>query len=807
MDKRQLDALAGKTGAAVPLEGYRGVCDAMKIEALGFWLDDDLTILWASNWFYQKAGYTENEFCRQFSSLRQYYMAYPKEFRYIKCHLEEAAAGRLSDVELTVPIPVKEDRVVWGRMTATFSGMRSDGRMECRAFYKAIDSEFQNILKENYHLKEAAGYFKWVLDEYSGNAYIADMENYELRYINRAASETLQLPVEKVVGRKCYEVIQNLNEPCPFCTNHCLNKDGFYEWEYYNPFLKRSYMLKDRIIEWEGRECRLELSLDNFSPQYKLEKMDRERDAIMRTIPGGFARVDARDGKTVIWYGGDFLHMIGYTKEQFEKELHFQCTYIHPDDLPRATEMMNHSKETQMPTTAEGRILTRDGTQKVLTMTFCYVSAENSWDGIESFYSVGIDITKEREVQEQQRNALEEAYQVARVANAAKTNFLSSMSHDIRTPMNAIMGMAAIAQANLDSPEKIEDCLDKINTSGRHLLSLISDVLDMSKIESGKVSLAPAKVNLSNLIREVMDVCRPLINEKHQIFQMKIGRMRHENVITDGDRLRQVLMNLLSNAIKYTHKGGEITLKINERNSLVPNKCQYEFICSDNGIGISKEFLPYIFDAFARADDSRISRIQGTGLGMAITENIVRMMNGTIDVKSEEGVGSTFTVSIPMDICEEEESRSSRLSKVTETETAVEKKKDGLFGRKVLLAEDNDINREIVEELLQMHHMIVDSTENGKMVKEAFEASAPGDYCAILMDIQMPVMNGYDAAAAIRKLPREDARTIPIIALTANAFTTDAVKARSAGMNDHLAKPVEIERLLEVLQKWIGQPV
>ena len=314
MDKRQLDALAGKTGAAVPLEGYRGVCDAMKIEALGFWLDDDLTILWASNWFYQKAGYTENEFCRQFSSLRQYYMAYPKEFRYIKCHLEEAAAGRLSDVELTVPIPVKEDRVVWGRMTATFSGMRSDGRMECHAFYKAIDSEFQNILKENYHLKEAAGYFKWVLDEYSGNAYIADMENYELRYINRAASETLQLPVEKVVGRKCYEVIQNLNAPCPFCTNHCLNKDGFYEWEYYNPFLKRSYMLKDRIIEWEGRECRLELSLDNFSPQYKLEKMDRERDAIMRTIPEGFARVDARDGKTVIWYGGDFLHMIGYTK-------------------------------------------------------------------------------------------------------------------------------------------------------------------------------------------------------------------------------------------------------------------------------------------------------------------------------------------------------------------------------------------------------------------------------------------------------------------------------------------------------------
>ena len=192
---------------------------------------------------------------------------------------------------------------------------------------------------------------------------------------------------------------------------------------------------------------------------------------------------------------------------------------------------------------------------------------------------------------------------------------------------------------------------------------------------------------------------------------------------------------------------------------------------------------------------------------MAITENIVRMMNGTIDVKSEEGVGSTFTVSIPMDICQEKEALSGSYQE-TDAETAGEdKKKTGFLGRKVLLAEDNDINREIVEELLQMHHMIVDSTENGQLVKEAFEASAPGDYCAILMDIQMPVMNGYDAAAAIRKLPREDARTIPIIALTANAFTSDAMKARNAGMNDHLAKPVEVERLLEVLQKWIGQPV
>lgn len=796
----------------------------------------------------------------------------------------------------------------------------------CCAYCSEIDSDSLRMAEENKRLKEAAGYFKWVLDEYSGNAYVADMESYELLYINRTSSESLQLPIEKAVGRKCYEVIQNRTTPCPFCNNNCLKRDKFYEWEFYNPFLRRSYMLKDRVINWEGRRCRLELSIDNYSSEYKLQKMDREREAILRTVPGGFVRVDARDGKTAIWYGGDFLHMIGYTKEQFEKELHSRCSYLHQDDRNRVSKIMRLSKETGMPTAAEGRIITHDGTQKILTMTFCYVGAENSWDDIESYYSVGIDITKERELQEKQRCALEEAYQAARVANAAKTNFLSSMSHDIRTPMNAIMGMTAIAQANLESPEKVGNCLDKINTSSRHLLSLINDVLDMSKIESGKVSLTRSKVNLPDMLQKIMVMCRPLVDEKQQVFQMRIGRVCHENVITDGDRLCQVLMNLLSNAIKYTQKGGSINLRINEWHSLFQNKRRYEFICTDNGIGISEDFLPHIFDAFSRADASEISRIQGTGLGMAITENIVRMMNGTIDVMSEEGKGSVFTVSIPLEICEEEKAEGRELSgrpvllvdddkaacenagllleelgilgdhalsveeavhhissahqegkdyfavildmdkfgtqaitgireklrkdtpvmiassydssaaeeedlrsganafitkplfksrllrilrmflpvnKGADTETGINEKTTNLFGKKVLLAEDNDINREIVEELLRMHHIMVDSVENGLLAKETYEASLPGEYCAILMDIQMPVMNGYDATTAIRGLDRSDAQTIPIIALTANAFTSDAAKARSIGMNDHLAKPIEIERLLEVLHKWV----
>lgn len=659
--------------------------------------------------------------------------------------------------------------------------------------------------------------FKWLLDEYAGNVYVADMESYELLYLNRIGCETLGLPVKKILGRKCYEVIQHRDSPCPFCNNNCLSETGFYKWEYYNPVLGRTFLIKNRIISWEGHRARLELSHDDFSSEYRLQKRERDRDAIIRTIPGGFARVDARDMRTILWYSGGFLELIGYTKEQFEVELHSQANYVHPDDIGRASEIMENSRRTGENTVVEGRIITRDGTVKILTMTYSYVSAEDSWDGIESFYSVGIDMTKIREEQERQRIALEDAYQTARVANSAKTNFMSSMSHDIRTPMNAILGMTAIARANLNHSEKLDDCLNKIDISGKHLLNLINEVLDMSRIESGKINLTLVELNLPDLIRRIMEICRPLALEKNQQFQINTGHLQHENVIADGERLQQVLVNILSNAIKYTHDGGTIILEINELLSTGLDKRQYEFVCIDNGIGISSEFMPCIFEPFARAEDPRISKLQGTGLGMSISENIVHMMNGTINVESELGKGSKFIVSLPLCVCGREKIRGDGLKgtalpladKTCGTEETAAELTDELGmqrrldGKRVLLAEDNDINREIAIELLQMQGVIVESVENGKQAVEAFKKSEPGEYDAILMDIQMPVMNGYDAVIAIRALERSDARKIPIIALTANAFTVDAAKARSVGMNDHVAKPIDIEYLIKTLQRWI----
>lgn len=778
-------------------------------------------------------------------------------------------------------------------------------------------------------LEKKAGYFKWMLDEYVGNVYVCDMDTYELLYLNQNACETLGFPIEKVLGRKCYEVIQGRTSPCPFCTNDRITEDEFYEWEFFNPVLDHKFMIKNRVIDWEGHRARLELSHDDDSMEYKIAKKNRERSAILRTIPGGFARLDARDMRTVLWYEGDFLRLIGYTKDQFINELNSQCTYVHPDDLERAISVMQESKATGHDTTMETRIITRDEKVRILTMTFSYVSSEESWDGIESFYSVGIDITKDREEQARQRKALEDACQAAQVASAAKSNFLSSMSHDIRTPMNAIMGMAAIARANLNSPGKVHDCLNKIGTSGKHLLSLINEVLDMSKIESGKIDLALEQVNLPGILQDVMDMCGPLITEKRQQFQISIGQVQHEDVIADGDRLQQILMNLLSNAIKYTHEEGTITLRISEQPSQTHGKSQYEFTCIDSGIGMSPEYLSHIFEPFSRAEDPRISKLQGIGLGMTITENVVRMMNGTIQVESKLGKGSKFTVSVPMEWCGQEESLRDELlglpvlvvdddqitcenaaallnelgmrgywvmsgreaigriaaahdqkddffavildwvmpdmngletvrvireklgddvpiiiisaydysdieeefisagadafitkplfkSKMLQVlqlfissgesdavHAADEKKAPEFYGKRILLAEDNEVNREIVIELLRVHDISVDAAENGRQALEMFDTSDPGTYHAILMDIQMPVLNGYGAAAGIRSLKRSDAQSIPIIALTADAFADDIARSQKAGMNDHIAKPVDVNYLLETLHKWM----
>lgn len=527
------------------------------------------------------------------------------------------------------------------------------------------------------------------------------------------------------------------------------------------------------------------------------------------------------------------------------------------------------------------------------------------------------------------KQALQAAFEAANMANNAKTDFLSRMSHDIRTPMNAIIGMTAIAAAHIDDKERVIDSLEKITSSSKHLLGLINEILDMSKIESGKLELSEEEFNLPELIDSMLTIVKPLVKEKNHNLDIRIQDLKHENVIGDSLRIQQVFVNIMSNAVKYTPDYGNISVTIKEKKENQHTVGCYEFTFEDNGIGMTPEYLEHIFDPFERAKDTRINKIQGTGLGMAITKNIVRLMNGNIQVESKLGEGSKFIVTIYLKLCEETatsddelrglsvlvtdddqiacESTCSMLADigmdgewVLSGQEAVDKvskrheigedyfaivldwKMDGMdgietartirqkvgnipiivlsaydwseiedeakeagvdaflpkpifksgltkvfkkivngndvhneeiginnvsshdySGKRILLVEDNELNREIATEILQMTGIRVEEAENGQEAVEKMKKVEEGYYDLIFMDIQMPVMNGYEATRAIRMLKRNDVEKIPILAMTANAFAEDIRDAKDAGMNEHLSKPLELKVLVNTLEKWL----
>ena len=535
-------------------------------------------------------------------------------------------------------------------------------------------------------------------------------------------------------------------------------------------------------------------------------------------------------------------------------------------------------------------------------------------------------IKKER----QQEMALQAAFDAAEAANRAKTEFLSNMSHDIRTPMNGIIGMTAIAAAHIDDRERVQDCLKKTTQASKHLLSLINEVLDMSKIESGKVDLVEEEFNLSDLVENLLTMTSAQIKEHHHELAVNISGVTHEAVVGDSLRIQKVFTNLMGNAVKYTPDGGKIRLTISEKPSMQSKVGCFEVIFEDNGIGMSEEFLDQVFVPFTRSNDERVNKVQGTGLGMAISRNIVRMMGGDIKVESKLGVGSRFTVTmylklqdtaqdrydkfldlhvlvadddemslesccgmlndlgmkaegvsggaetvekvvgrhrenrdyfaciidwkmpdmdgiattrairqavgrdVPIIIISaydwsdiEQEARSaganafiskplfrSRLVKTFRSlvggeEPAEEEKpfvaleEMDLTGGRVLLVEDNELNAEIAMEILKMTGLTVERVEDGIEAVDTLAECEDGRYDMIFMDIQMPRMNGYDATRAIRAMDRNYCRQVPIVAMTANAFAEDVHAAKTVGMNEHIAKPLDLNTLAKILKKWI----
>lgn len=526
---------------------------------------------------------------------------------------------------------------------------------------------------------------------------------------------------------------------------------------------------------------------------------------------------------------------------------------------------------------------------------------------------------------------LEEALKAAEAANQAKSSFLSSMSHDIRTPMNAIMGMTSIGLSHIDEKARVHDCLLKIQTASTHLMSLVNDVLDMSRIDSGRLTLNEEVFSLPDLIHDIAVIVRPQAAQKNQKLQIEIGQIHEESLMGDSLRLRQILVNIIGNAVKYTLEDGEITVRFAQRLVEAEDSGQkaektvwLDFWCEDNGIGMDEDFLKRIFVPFERVNNSTINKIEGTGLGMAIVKNLVDRMDGQIEVESEEGVGSSFHVGVPMAVDWKSrtqpelpvgesilvvESREDRIAQITDylktgglvpvhkrtgldavtwmTEAQYEERmpcamllgqeledmqvlelathirqlagrtfpillvseadwaqieyqavrsgvnafvpcplfKSRLLGTlsdlisglnedenayagkdvdysayHILLVEDIELNQEIAVEMLSITGVQVETADNGAQAVEIFEASEEGHFDLIFMDIQMPVMDGYEATRRIRKLPRKDAESVWIVAMTANAFVEDIRLSREAGMNDHCSKPIDPERLQDIMR-------
>ncbi|MBR3405037.1 MAG: response regulator [Firmicutes bacterium] len=376
----------------------------------------------------------------------------------------------------------------------------------------------------------------------------------------------------------------------------------------------------------------------------------------------------------------------------------------------------------------------------------------------------------------------------------AKNDFLANMSHDIRTPMNAIVGYTNIAKSHWDEPEVVADALDKIGSSSHFLLSLINDILDISKIESGKMQLSLAACDLRDIFRRIEDITALQAKNKSITITYSHDTVHHYKVIADDLRIEQVLINITGNAIKYTPEGKSVELIAEELGATEDKKIKYRFIVRDTGIGISEEYLPHIFESFTREEKTTVNRVQGTGLGLAITAKVVEMMGGVISVKSKLGEGSEFTVELALEPSEPDE----------DTAETDEMQPTVLNGKRVLLVEDNAINAEIATIILEQYGIVVDHAENGRIGADKVKIAEAGHYSAVLMDIQMPVMNGYEATRAIRSFSGEYYRTLPIIAMSANAYDEDIQASLDAGMNAHIAKPFQPDDLIKTLYRYMA---
>ena len=495
----------------------------------------------------------------------------------------------------------------------------------------------------------------------------------------------------------------------------------------------------------------------------------------------------------------EFLPLLGYSLDDNVDVANLWTDSLHPEDKDKTLEaFMNGLKGAEYKT--EARLRYKDGSYHwfLCTGSLHTDSAGNpeSYKGViqnidDEIYTRELINERLKAVEDLERSQteLERALFASEEAGRAKTTFLSNMSHDIRTPMNAILGYAQLAKEHISDKDEVLGCINTILSSGDHLLSLINDVLDMSRIESGKVKIENAPVSLLELINGIEVMTKSNVKEKHQTYETIIENLDNPYVLCDRLKLNQILINCVGNAVKYTPDGGHIKLMLTQKDT------EFVFKIIDDGIGMSADLLAHVFEPFVRSGNTE--SIQGTGLGMAITYNLVNMMGGTISAESKLKAGSTFTISLPLQIISKEEYSS--FKEAPTDEISVDEMVTTLSGKRFLVVDDNKINRSVVRRLLSDRGMYVDECERGHDAINIISSVKEGTYDAVFMDIIMPEMTGYEATTAIRNLDSDFAKTIPIFAMTANAFEEDIKKANECGMNGHITKPFKIEDLIRFL--------
>ena len=528
----------------------------------------------------------------------------------------------------------------------------------------------------------------------------------------------------------------------------------------------------------------------------KLRKKDQQLLAreelfsnLSRNVDDVFLMIDTGTGK-VEYISPNVRRILGISPEAVQEDFHVLCSAGGYNCRSRLDDLMQMEQGTQQEW---DRAFIHQETGEPR-----YIHVTGFINAVQGAKKCIVDLS-DRTDEHQTTLAVKAALEIAEKASKAKTDFLSNMSHDIRTPMNAIIGITTLMKNELHQPEKLAEHLGKLETSGQLLLGIINNILDMSRIESGKTTLNVEKMNLPQQISQLDSIIRQQAGQSRQTFTVST-HLQHENVLADPNRLNQVLMNILSNAVKYTPTGGHIRLEVEElpRNE---HYARYRFVVQDDGIGMSADYQKTLFDPFTREERSGTNKVQGTGLGMAITKSIVDLMGGTIHVESTTGKGTRFEVVLEFPIDAEADTVQEAQVLPEEEETA-----SPLSGMKFLCAEDNAINAEILEMLLEANGASCTICANGQEIVDAFASVKPGDYDMILMDVQMPVMDGLEATRRIRSGENPLGRIIPILAMTANAFLEDMQKSREAGMDEHLSKPVDISALEQTVKRFRVTP-